>query len=148
MTVAPPLSACLMIIVPSLAKDVIVLCSEIEIILLTFDFTLGSRGIFVVLAIKVKNVIYVIECRGCQKYYIGETNNLRNRTTLHNQHIRHENLRMIPVSGHIATCSDKDPKYFMFPFFKMNSDSIIARKEKEKHFINKFKPDLNSIQKA
>ena len=96
----------------------------------------------------VKNVIYVIECRGCQKYYIGETNNLRNRTTLHNQHIRHENLRMTPVSGHIATCSDKDPKYFMFPFFKMNSDSIIARKEKEKHFINKFKPDLNSIQKA
>ena len=81
----------------------------------------------------------------CQKYYIGETNNLRNRTTLHNQHISHEILRMIPVS---ATWSDKDPKYFKFPFFKMSSDSIIARKEKEKHFINKFKPDLNSVQKA
>ena len=54
----------------------------------------------------VKNVIYVITCRGCGKYYTGETNNLRKRTTLHNQHIRHENLRMIPVSGHIASCSD------------------------------------------
>ena len=52
---------------------------------------------------------------------------------------------MIPVSGHIATCSDKDPKYFMFPFYKMNCDSILARKEKEKYFINKFKPELNSI---
>ena len=83
-----------------------------------------------------KNVIYVIECQVCGQYYIGETNNLRKRITLHNQHIRHENLRMIPVSGHIATCSDNDPK------------CIIARKEKEKYFINKFKRELNSTQKA
>ena len=40
--------------------------------------------------------------------------------------------------------SDNDPKYFIFPFFKMNMDSIIARKEKEKYFINEFKPELNS----
>ena len=92
----------------------------------------------------VQHVVYVIECRGCSKYYIGETNNLRKRVTLHNQHIRHENLRMIPVSGHIATCSNADPKYFIFPFFKMNTDSVIERKEKEKHFIRKYKPDLNS----
>ena len=51
---------------------------------------------------------------------------------------------MIPVSGHIATCSNADPKYFIFPFFKMNTDSIIERKEKEKHFIRKYKQDLNS----
>ena len=56
MTVAPSLSACLMIIVSSLAKDVIVFCSEIEIFLLTFDFSLGSRGIFVVLAIKLSKI--------------------------------------------------------------------------------------------
>lgn len=92
----------------------------------------------------VKNVVYVIECRGCGKYYIGETNNLRKRITLHNQHIRHENLRMIPVSGHLASCSNADPKYFVFPFFKMKTDSIIERKEKEKHFIQTYKPDLNS----
>ena len=62
----------------------------------------------------VRNVIYVIKCRGCGKYYIGETTNLRNRVTLHNQHIRHENLRMIPVSGHLASCSNSDPKYFIY----------------------------------
>ena len=72
----------------------------------------------------VKNAMYLIECRGCEKYYIGETNNLRKRTTLHNQHIRHEELRMIPLSGHLVSCSDNDPKYFMFPFYKMSSDSI------------------------
>ena len=93
----------------------------------------------------VKNVIYVIECQGCRKYYIGETSNLRNRVTLHNQHIRHENLRMIPVSGHIASCSNFDPKYFIFPFYKMKNSSILDRKEKEKQLIKKFKPELNSL---
>ena len=63
-----------------------------------------------------------------------DTNNLRKRIAPNNQHLRHENLRMIPMRGHIATCSDKNPKYFMFPFYKMNCDSIIARKEK--YFIN------------
>ena len=93
----------------------------------------------------VKKVIYVIECRGCGEYYKGETNDLRKRTTLHNQDIRHENLRMIPVSGHMATCSDKDLKYFIFVFYKMNCDCILTRKEKEKYCIYKFKPALNSI---
>ena len=45
------------------------------------------------------NPIYI------SKQYIGETN-LRNRTTLHNQHIRHEALRKIPLSDLIADCSD------------------------------------------
>ena len=65
---------------------------------------------------KAKRVIYVIQCRGCDIQYIGETNNLRNSTKLHNQHIRHEALRTIPLNGHIADCSDKEPKYLMFPF--------------------------------
>ena len=92
----------------------------------------------------VKDVIYVIECRGCGEYYIGETNNLQNKgTKLHNQHIRHENLRMILVNGHIATCSEKDLKYFMFPFYKMNCDSILARKKKNILLINS---NQNSIQ--
>ena len=53
MTVAPPLSACLIIIVSSFAKHVIVFCSEIEKFLLTFDFSIGSRGILIALEIKL-----------------------------------------------------------------------------------------------
>ena len=37
----------------------------------------------------VKNVIYVMKCRGCRDEYIGETGNyLRKRVTVHNQQIR------------------------------------------------------------
>ena len=90
-------------------------------------------------------VIYMIQCRGCDEQYIGETVNLRNRITLHNQHIRHAELRKIPVSGHIADCSDQDPKYFVFPFYLMKTESIMKRKEKEKYFIRTFLPKLNSL---
>ena len=62
---------------------------------------------------------------GCNKHYIGETNNLRKRTTLHNQHIRHEHLRMIPIT------SPKELKYFISPFYKMKADSIFDRTNKQ-----------------
>ena len=65
---------------------------------------------------KSKHVIYAIQYRGCNEQYFGETVKLINHITLHNQHIRHAKLRKIPVSGHIADCSDQDPKYFVFPF--------------------------------
>ena len=38
-----------------------------------------------------------------------------------------------------------DPKFTMFPFFKMHSESISARLAKEKHFIKCFNPKLNVI---
>ena len=48
------------------------------------------------------------------------------------------NLRMIPLSGHIASYSRNDPQYFMVPFYNMKTDSIIDRKEKKKYFIQKY----------
>ena len=87
---------------------------------------------------KAKNIIYVIQCRGCNEQYIGETVNLRNRVTLHNQHIRVPELRKIPVSGHIADCSDREPKYFIFPFYQMKTESIIKRKEKRSFVFERF----------
>ena len=98
----------------------------------------------------VKTVIYVIDGRLCNKYYICETNNLRKTTTLHNQHIRHEHLHMIPLSGHIASSSRNDSHYFMFPFYKMKTESIIDWKEKEKYFIKKIqtriKPHIKHLK--
>ena len=77
---------------------------------------------------KSKHVIYVIQCRGCTGQYIGETVNLRNRIALHNQHLRHAELRKIPVSGHVADRSDQDPKYFVFSFYQMKTESIEKRR--------------------
>ena len=62
---------------------------------------------------EVKNVIYVMKCRGCGEEYIRETGNfLRTRVTVHNQQIRDPRTRMLRVSGHIDECASLlNPKY-------------------------------------
>ena len=53
MTVAPPLSACLIIILSSFANCDMDFCSVNVIFFLIFDFSVGTRGILVVLFTKV-----------------------------------------------------------------------------------------------
>ena len=94
----------------------------------------------------VKNVIYVLQCNGCKEYYIGQTwDKLRSRRTVHAQQIRDPSTRQLPLSEHIDICCRTDPKFTMFPFFKMHSESISARLAKEKHFIKCFNPKLNVL---
>ena len=94
----------------------------------------------------VKNVIYVMKCNGCKELYIGQTGDkLRTRRTIHAQQIRDPSTRQIPLSEHIDNCSQNNPKFQMFPFFKMRTESISARLAKEKHFIRCFKPKLNVL---
>ena len=77
--------------------------------------------------------------------YIGETGNLRKRVTVHNQQIRDPRTRILKVSTHIDTCaSSHTPEYHILPFYKMNKQSAIARRDKEANFIQTFKPALNS----
>jgi hypothetical protein len=94
----------------------------------------------------VKNVLYVITCNGCNEFYIGQTGDkLRTRRTIHAQQIRDPSTRMIPLSKHLDQCSDANPKFQMFPFFKLKSNNTVERLIKERYFIDKFKPKLNKI---
>ena len=69
----------------------------------TFKFNCGVNfKVHEDMTCEVKNVIYVMKCRGCGEEYIGETGNfLRKRVTVHNQQIRDPHTRMLRVSGHI-----------------------------------------------
>ena len=51
---------------------------------------------------------------------------------------------MIPLSEHIDNCSNVDPKYFIFPFYKMQTMDSSKKKMKEAHFIQIFKPKFNT----
>ena len=68
----------------------------------------------------VKNVVYVMKCRGCGEEYIGETGNpLRQRVTIHNQQIRDPKTRMLKVSEHIANCAHAlNPNIIFSPFIR------------------------------
>ena len=91
----------------------------------------------------VKNVVYVIVCKGCQNEYVGETNDLRKRMSVHRNHIRDPSRRLLKVSGHIDECINMEPKFLVFPIYKMQTDSVAARRQKEKIFIRLLKPLLN-----
>ena len=94
---------------------------------------------------EVINLIYVMRFAGCDLEYIGETGDLRKRVTVHNQQIRDPRVRVLKVSAHIDVCACScTPKYHILPFYKMNKQSALVRREKETYFIQKFKPALNS----
>ena len=89
------------------------------------------------------NCIYVLKCNSCEKYYIGETNNFRLRTSLHRNHAK--NNSGLGVSRHLFACSrgGQEECFSIMPIFKMKEDDAILRRTMEAHFINKYKPDLN-----
>ena len=114
----------------------------------SFEFNCGKRFfVHESMTFEVKNVVYVMKCRGCGDEYIGETGNfLRRRVTVHNQQIRDPNTRILFVSEHLNICAQQmSPKYHIFPFYKMYSDSTSLRRAKEHNFIKLLKPKLNRV---
>ena len=93
---------------------------------------------------KVKNVLYVLICNNCRKYYIGQTGDkLRDRRTVHDQQIRDPSTIQLPLSSHLEQCSLINPKFSIFPFYKFHNIDVSARLSKEKYFIKIFNPKLN-----
>ena len=94
-----------------------------------------------------KNLIYVMQCTGCDEENIGETgDSLRHRMTVHRQQIRNSNFRILHVSNHIATCARNcETPFKLFPLYKMKEADTTIRKMKESYFIDLFKPKLNRM---
>ena len=88
-----------------------------------------------------KNVLYVITCGNCPFQYLGVTNNLKNRLNVHRQQARDQSLRQLKVSKHLFHCGKEI--FLIFPFYKLgeNKNNHVI---KEQHFIDKFRPELNS----
>ena len=92
------------------------------------------------------NLIYVLTCNGCDKYYIGQTGDtLRSRTRIHRQQINDTSTSFIFASKHIAECAvNLGIKFKIFPFYKMQSNSKADRIAKEEYFIKKMEAQLNA----
>ena len=109
----------------------------------SYQFTTRKFTVTSDMTCSTKNVIYVITCAGCGKYYIGETGTaLRSRVRVHKQHISVPEYRKIKVSGHLDVCGHG--QFTIFPFYKLYTDNTITRREKERHFIQTLKPSLNN----
>ena len=88
-----------------------------------------------------KNVIYVLKCRKCWKFYIGETGDLKIRTRKHKSDINHpKNSFCRELSEHLRSCSSS-PHFMIFPILYV--DDRNKRKFIESRLIKQFRPPLN-----
>ena len=90
-----------------------------------------------------RNVLYLLKCRTCNEFYIGETQDFKKRTRKHKSDIFHpENSMCKRCAEHIRDCTKMTEPFFeIFPFYH-NEDNYF-RNFKEKRFILKWKPSLN-----
>ena len=92
-----------------------------------------------------RNLIYVIFCSGCDKYYIGSTGNLRQRVTGHKGDLKNPFHSMM-VYKHISNCTrgkNLDTPFKIIPFYKCKTKTFASRVAVENYFRRKLKPHLN-----
>ena len=98
------------------------------------------------------NLIYRLDCAGCNRTYIGQTGDkLLNRVRVHRQHVNNREYAQLSASTHIPDCIKESKKwtpgmvkFYITPFYKMRQNSTQTEREaKELFFIHKFKPSLN-----
>ena len=96
-------------------------------------------GVRLNLSCNSKNVVYVIKCNECKEIYIGSTQALNTRTSLHRSSIKIEDNRKLNVSKHLYQYSRG--KFNIMPINQNNDYTL--QQITERTFMNKFKPKLN-----
>ena len=89
------------------------------------------------------NVIYILKCNNCWRFYIGETHDTKERTRLHISNVNQpDNANCKKLSHHLHTCSKLVQPYFtIYPIYYVEDRQ--HRRFVEKRFIKRFKPPLN-----
>ena len=91
-----------------------------------------------------KNVIYVLICNHCWEFYIGETQDLKERIHKHKSDVYHTlNSNCKKLSTHLRRCSNlREPFFNIYPIYFVEGQQ--RRRFIEKRFIYYYKPPLNS----
>ena len=88
------------------------------------------------------NVIYVLKCRRCWMFYIGETKDLKKRTRKHKSDVFHPRKSYcMALSEHLRRCSPTSPQFHIFPIMYVKDQS--KRRFIEKRLISQYEPPLN-----
>ena len=86
-----------------------------------------------------RNCVYVIECTGCYKYYIGETGNLRLGANLHRDHTKkNEGLGVNKHIFHSTVGKSIKHAFRIIPIYKVKEDDTDLRRNMEEYLINKL----------
>ena len=85
-------------------------------------------------------------CNTCEWFYLGQTNNLKQRIKKHKSDVFHpQNSFCKKYSGRLRSCSRmREPFLRIYPNLFENKKEL--REFKEKPFIMRWKPQLNTYQ--
>ena len=82
-------------------------------------------------------------CTKCRENYIGETENLRERTNNSKSHVRNTETPNNPYAKLLCRCSNlREPYFYLYPFYYENN--TMFKRFKEWRFIKRFKPSMNN----
>ena len=98
-------------------------------------------------------LIYKIRCKGCNEdipgsngYYIGRTTCLKDRLSGHRLGVSNPHYRTKKIYQHIFSCAGHlEIPFTIMPFYKVQRETISEMQTFEDHYIEKFKPDLNTL---
>ena len=90
-----------------------------------------------------ENVIYVLKCAKCWKFYIGETKHLKKRISKHKSDVKNlQNTNCVKLALHLRSCSKlRAPFFHIYPMYYVDDQQ--RRRFIEKRFIMNFNPPLN-----
>ena len=98
-------------------------------------------------------LLYKIRCKGCNLdipgsngYYLGRTVCLRERLYKHKFCVFDKNSHSQYLYKHIFQCAGHlDIPFTIMPFYKVNRQKLSEMQALESIFIEKYKPDLNTL---
>ena len=121
-------------------------CGTCAIIMIGIDIKLKNGKTWYVkcpMNCKSRNIICILICAKCRSFYVGQTENIRQRVTLPRQQINHEEYSHLTVSEHIRRCSSGN--FQIMPIYQCDSHSSrLIRESKERDIITILQTDLNS----
>ena len=89
-----------------------------------------------------KDVIYILICKTCDNFYLGQTQDFKQRTAKHKSDIKNlHNSTCRICSEHFRDCNQAEPYFQIFPFYYETNTTL--REYKEKPYILRWKPPLS-----
>ena len=91
-----------------------------------------------------KNALYIVICNKCRQFYLGKTDDIKQRCRKHASDVRiPSNSNCRECAEHLRSCSALgEPFFTMFPFYYVDNPHL--RHFMERRFIRYWKPQLNN----
>ena len=89
-----------------------------------------------------KDVIYILICKTCDNFYLGQTQDFKHRTVKHKSDVKNSHNSTCRIcSEHLRDCNQTEA-YFQVLLLYYETNTAL-REYKEKQYILRWKPPLN-----